>query len=259
MDEIAAYNIQRWSALNRVNALFTRPALQLDLPAARQYIDPENRLGDLSGQRVLCLAGGGGKQSACFGLLGAQVTVFDLSEEQLQHDREVAEHYHLTITTEQGDMRDLSRFADTSFDLVYQPYSINFVPDVRLVFRQVVRLLPRDGHYYLQCANPFAHGFAGSDWNGQGYTLRAPYIDGAEIINHDPVWVSSSRESLPPSREYRHTLSTVLNGLTEQGFVLEHMSDNLSMYPDVSAEPGSWNHLVAYAPPWLAFWTVYRP
>ncbi|MFL5664220.1 MAG: SAM-dependent methyltransferase, partial [Ktedonobacteraceae bacterium] len=79
MDEIAQYNTQRWKSLTHVNALFTRPALQLDVTSARQQIDPEGRLGDLTGKRVLCLASGGGQQSAIFGLLGAQVTVFDLS------------------------------------------------------------------------------------------------------------------------------------------------------------------------------------
>jgi SAM-dependent methyltransferase len=261
MDEIAQYNTQRWKSLTHVNALFTRPALQLDVTSARQRIDPEGRLGDITGKRVLCLASGGGQQSAIFGLLGAQVTVFDLSEEQLQRDRQVADHYHLAITTEQGDMRDLSRFEEASFDLVWQPYSINFVPDVQMVFRQVARLLPRDGCYYLQCTNPFSHGLAENDWNGKGYTLNYPYIDRAEIIGHDPIWVSSeqAQEPIPPPREYRHTLSTIVNGLVEQGFIIQHLSDTLDMHPDVSADPGTWNHLVAYAPPWLTFWTMYCP
>jgi 2-polyprenyl-3-methyl-5-hydroxy-6-metoxy-1,4-benzoquinol methylase len=262
MDEIAHYKTQRWKALNNVNALFTRPTLQLDGGSARQRIDPEGRLGDLVGKRVLCLAGGGGQQSAIFGLLGAQVTVLDLSEEQLQRDREVADHYHLVITTEQGDMRDLSRFEEASFDLVWHPYSLNFVPDVQMVFRQVARLLPRDGRYCLQCANPFSHGLAETDWNGKGYILKYPYIDGAEIISRDPAWVSSqdpSQGQIPPPREYRHTLSTVVNGLIKQGFIIQHLSDTSDMHPNVSADPGTWNHMLAYAPPWLAFWTIYRP
>lgn len=262
MDEIARYSLQRWKALAHVNAPFTRPALQLDRTSARQRLDPERRLGDLTGKRVLCLAGGGGQQSACFGLLGAQVTVFDLSEEQLERDCEVAAHYQFDIATEQGDMRDLSRFEPASFDLVWQPYSLNFVPDVRVVFRQVARLLPREGRYCLQCANPFAHGLTETDWNGEGYSLKALYLDGAEIIGRDPSWVVShdpSQGQIPPPREYRHSLSTIVNGLIEQSFVLYYLSDTSDVHPDVNAEPGSWDHLVAYAPPWLTFWTVYRP
>ncbi|MET0647531.1 MAG: class I SAM-dependent methyltransferase [Pyrinomonadaceae bacterium] len=57
---------------------------------------------------MLCLAGGGGRESACFALLGAAVTVFDLSPEQLERDRLAAAHYGTHVETVRGDMRDLS-------------------------------------------------------------------------------------------------------------------------------------------------------
>ncbi len=65
MDDISSYNRERWNALARANALFTRPALHLDTDSAREKIDPEERLGELAGKQVLCLAGGGGQQSLC--------------------------------------------------------------------------------------------------------------------------------------------------------------------------------------------------
>ena len=59
------------------------------------------------------------------------MTVIDLSPAQLERGREAAAHYGLTVTTEHGDMRDLSRFGSGAFDFVNQPYSLNFVPDAR--------------------------------------------------------------------------------------------------------------------------------
>ncbi len=56
MDEIAKYNIERWRALVDANALFTRPALNLDPISAHERLDPEGRLGNLAGKDVLCLA-----------------------------------------------------------------------------------------------------------------------------------------------------------------------------------------------------------
>src|ERR1700738_3410669 len=108
MDEISNYNRERWNALARANALFTRPALHLDAATARQKIDPDGRLGELAGKHVLCLASGGGQESVAFALLGVHVTVCDLSDAQLERDREAAAHYGLSIETVQGDMRDLS-------------------------------------------------------------------------------------------------------------------------------------------------------
>jgi hypothetical protein len=93
-------------------------------------------------------------------------------------------------------------------------------------------------------------------------SLQYSYIDGAEISYDDQEWVydrNASTEPIPAPREYRHTLSTVMNGLIEKGFAIQHVSDSSDMRPDLDAEPGTWDHFVAYAPPWLAFWTEYRP
>src|SRR5689334_19273640 len=97
MDDVARYNIERWNALAGANALFTRPALDLDSASARRMLDPEGRLGEIAGSDVLCLAGGGGQQSAAFALLGANVTVVDLAEAQVQRDRDVAKHLNFNI------------------------------------------------------------------------------------------------------------------------------------------------------------------
>ncbi len=263
MDDVSNYNRERWNALVRANALFTRPALHLDATTARQRIDAEGLLGELAGKRVLCFAGGGGQQSVAFALLGARVTVYDLSDAQLERDREAAAHYGVSIETVQGDMRDASHFAADSFDIVWHPYSINFVPEIDRVFAEVARVLRDRGLYHLHFANPFYSGLTAGDWDGQGYALKHPYIDGAEITYEDQDWVYSrsknTDEAIPPPREYRHTLSTVVNGLVAHGFVIRHLSDTTGMHPDTQAEPGSWDHFNAFAPPWLAVWAEYCP
>ena len=86
MDEVAEYNKARWKALAEADALFTRPKLDLDLVSAKELVDPNDRFGEIKEKTVLCLAGGGGQQSAAFALLGANVTVFDISNEQLERD-----------------------------------------------------------------------------------------------------------------------------------------------------------------------------
>jgi ubiquinone/menaquinone biosynthesis C-methylase UbiE len=259
IDEIAQYNIERWKALTKANALFTRPYLNLDMASARAKIDPEGRLGEITGKDVLCLAGGGGQQSAAFALLGANVTVIDLSEEQLHRDRKVAVHYQVRIETLQGDMRDLSCLRAESFDIVWQPYSLNFVPNVLDVFSQVANVLRHDGIYRFNCANPFFSGLTEKDWSGEGYLLKQPYRDGAEVTCADSAWVYKSDESVPKPREYRHTLSTLVNGLIERGFVIRHLSDSTDFSPDPNATPGTWEHFTAIAPPWLTFWALYQP
>jgi SAM-dependent methyltransferase len=262
MDEITRYNIERWKALVDADALYTRPALNLDPASARERVDPEGRMGSVAGKEVLCLACGGGQQSAAFALLGASVTVFDLSEDQLRRDQEAAAHHGVNVRIRQGDMRDLSCFGEVAFDIVYHAYSLGFVPDARAVFRQVARVLRAGGLYHFHCANPFYAGLSEKDWNGKGYTLRHPYVEGAELTYEDQDWVydrSKSDAPIPSAREYCHTLSTLIGGLVEQGFVVLHVSDYSDFDPDPQAEPGTWDHFVSVAPPWLTFWASYRP
>jgi hypothetical protein len=127
----------------------------------------------------------------------------------------------------------------------------------------VARVLRPGGRYYLQCANPFSIGVGTRDWNGAGYTLRRPYAAGGAIDYADEEWVYSGsaveRPEIPAPREYRHTLGTITEGLAGRGFVLRHLAEFKDLDPDPGAEPGSWQHLTAFAPPWLAFWWEYRP
>jgi SAM-dependent methyltransferase len=262
MDETARYNRARWDALVAAKAVWTRPAADLDEGAARALLDPQERLGDVAGRDVLCLACGGGQQSVAFALLGARVTVVDLSEAQLRQDQATAARYRVTVATVQADMRDLSALEARGFDLVYHAYSLGFVPDAGVVFAQVARVLRPGGRYRFTWANPFALGLGVGDWNGAGYSLSQPYVDGALVEYADQAWVynrDAATALVPPPREYRHTLSAVVNGLVGHGFIIEHLSDAADFTPDPQAAPGTWQHLVAVAPPWLTIWAAYRP
>jgi len=262
MDEVTQYNQARWEALVSAQALFTRPWLDLDPRSARARLDPENGLGDVRGKAVLCLASGGGQQSAAFALLDAKVTMVDLCAGQLAQDRKAARHYGLQIATHQGDMRDLSFLAASSFDIVWHPYALNFVPDCRVVFDQVARVIRPSGLYYLMAANPFLCGLGTQNWNGHAYELKRPYVDGAEVIYPDEGWVYDQDRSgagiLPP-REYRQSLSRLLNGLVARGFILVKLKEWAAEHPPLDAAPGSWDHFRLYAPPWFRLWTLYRP
>src|SRR4030042_3070433 len=155
MDAISRDNRERWNALAKANVMHSVPYRGFTREDAADYVYGNGILEDVSEKRVLCLANGGGQASVAFGLLGAEVTVLDLSDVQLERDRQAAEHHGLKITTLHGDMRDLSIFSEDSFDIVWQVYSLNFVPSVEPVFRGARRILRPGGIYFLQFANPF--------------------------------------------------------------------------------------------------------
>jgi ubiquinone/menaquinone biosynthesis C-methylase UbiE len=261
MDEVARFNRERWEELAQARLEFTLPLLDLTPESARQRLDPTTILGNLQGKEVLCLATGGGQQSAMFGLLGAQVTVFDLAPIQLQRDEEAARHYGYAVRTVEGDMRDLSALADKSFDLVYQAYSLNFVPSVEPVFREVARVLRPGGLYQMQWANPFTQSVDDQAWDGETYLLHHPYIDGFETSAYYPTWDIEDEEGhwrqIASPREFRHTLSTVVNQLAANGFLILRLQEALS--DDPNPEPGTWAHYKSVAPPYLTVWSRLLP
>jgi SAM-dependent methyltransferase len=255
-DDIARYSKERWEDLAAHNVVFSRPMLDMTEGSAREYVDPRGMLGDVTGRDILCLAGGGGQQSAALALLGACVTVFDLSETQLERDREAAAHYGVTIQTVQGDMRDLSAFAGDSFDVVHHGHSLTFVPDARPVFAEAARVLRPGGLYYTHFCNPAFAGLDERDWNGEGYVLRRPFVEGTPIEFEDAtwgIWEDGREVRVEGPHEFRHSLASVVGGLIERGFALLGLWENADS-ADPEAEPGSWDHFCSIAPPYLELW-----
>src|ERR671918_2231732 len=106
-----------------------------NIPVPHKWFPP------LKGADVLCLASGGGQQGPVLAATGANVTVFDNSPAQLKQDQLVAERESLALRTVEGDAADLSMFADESFNLVFNPVSTVFMPDVRAVWRECYHAL----------------------------------------------------------------------------------------------------------------------
>jgi len=250
LDKIARLNQKRWNKAVAGGDQFTRPWLDLDeatvrafregriefLPEPYTCIYPQCIFKDVDGKDVLCLASGGGQQSVILGLLGARVTVLDLTEGQLDGDRKAAKHYGYDITTVQGDMRDLSVFADESFNLVYQPISNNFVPDVKQVYREVVRVLRPGGMYRVEHSNPATCMVEENSWDGKGYRISIPY-KGGRIEQDEEEW----------GREFIHLFSDIFNGLIETGFTIQGVwEDSCHLNHNLKAKPGTYDHMLTY-------------
>lgn len=243
-DEIAVVNRRHWEREVREGCGFTIPWLNLGADLIRQYaqgelepvpdslfqIYPADVLTDVADKDVLCLAAGGGQQSAVFGLLGARVTVVDLTEGQLAGDRKAAAHYGYELTTVRADMRDLSCLGAQKFDLVYQGPSMGYVPDVREVYAEVGKLLRPGGLYRVDFANPAYHFM---QWNGQAYYISKPH---AEKVLHNEGG----------AYDFRHYIGDIFSGLINGGFAIRQVEDHPWSRPDPQAIPGSWGHELAY-------------
>ena len=192
----------------------------VELPFCEGRTIPQEWLGDLRGRKVLCLAGAGGLQGPILACAGAKVTVLDLSERMLDKDRALAAREGLAMDIRRGNMCDLSCFADESFDLIVNPPSLFYVPDVTPVFREAYRVLRRGGSLIMCATNPIAYV---CDYDAALGCYKAvnrmPYCS----LEHDDQgdWV-----------EYGHTMQSYIGGQIEAGFVitgyLEHQREDIT-------------------------------
>ena len=182
---------------------------------------PRDWFPELRGADVLALAAGGGQQGPLLAAAGAKVTVLDFSMTQLEHDRVVAERDQLDLETVQGDMTDLSRFADESFDLVLHPVANHFVPDVRPVWREAFRVLKPAGILLAGFLNPMEYIF---DWTkeDEGMLEVARTLPFASLDVYGEAWLREHGEAA----EYSHSLETQIGGQLEAGFLLTHLLES---------------------------------
>ena len=106
---------------------------------------PHSWLGELKGKRVLGLASGGGQQMPIFAALGAQCTVLDYSQRQLDSEKLVAEREGYDITIVRADMTKRLPFDENSFDLIFHPVSNCYVYAVLPIWRECARVLKPGG------------------------------------------------------------------------------------------------------------------
>ena len=203
------------------------------------------------GDRVLCLAGGGGQQSAIYSLLGADVTVLDLTPEQLERDHLAARHYGYGIETIQGDMRDLSALRDDAFDWVHQPISLLYVHDLCPIYDGVQRVLKRGGRYYSDYTYPGFYMAEDLGWDGDGYRLRIgqPHRSGP-LLEREDDGVANFTDGVSFG-ECNHLLSDIVNGQVGAGLAIVGLWENPRPEHDQSVDrlrPGSPEHRRRFIP-----------
>lgn len=169
----------------------------------------------MDGLAILGLACGGGQQGPIFAAAGANVTIFDNSPAQLARDREVAEREGLNIRTVEGDMRDLSIFANESFDFIFHPVSNLFIHEIRPVWKEAFRVLRRGGTMLAGFMNPLFYIFGYEDMDNGNLIVKhkIPYSD-IEVYGMEQL----KKEDRPA--EFGHSLNDQLAGQLDAGFAL---------------------------------------
>lgn len=193
---------------------------------------PHDWFGDLQGKKILGLASGGGQQMPVFAALGADCTVLDYSEKQLESERMVAKREGYDIRIVRADMTKPLPFENEEFDLVFHPVSNCYVEEVRPIFRECYRVLKKGGILLCGLDNGLNYAF---DDEGTSLAFSLPFNP---LKNPEHMARLHVKED---GIQFSHTAEEQLGGQLEAGFRLTHIREDFDTEGGLAA-----HHIPAY-------------
>ncbi|MCC9603096.1 class I SAM-dependent methyltransferase [Stieleria sp. JC731] len=237
------FNRQAWDNIARSRHRWFTPAPAEQVSEARRgdfsirltacKVIPHDWIGDVRGQRILALAAGGGHQGPILAAAGARVTVVDISEGQLEIDRRMAKEHDLDLATVQADMADLSEIPDGEFDMIINPCSVNFAPDVRPVWQEAARVLRGGGVLIAGVIQPVNYLFDESARDDRKLKVRfkIPYSD-----LHLPDEERERTIGAERPIDFGHSLTDLIGGQLDAGFHLTAIMEDTWGGDDILSE-----------------------
>ena len=180
---------------------------------------PHEWFGELKGKKLLGLASGGGQQMPVFAALGAECTVLDYSEKQLESEKMVSDREGYPIRIIRADMTKPLPFEDEEFDIIFHPVSNCYAEDVRPIWKECFRILKRGGYLLSGTANCI------------DYIVDS---DEKTIVNSLPFNPLKNPEHMKQLQDddagiqFSHSLEEQIGGQLEAGFRL------LNLYEDTN-------------------------
>lgn len=228
------YNRKAWNHLVRSGNKWTQPVSDDIIAAAKEgkwnlILTPTKSVPQswyaAPGSRVLGLASGGGQQGPVLAAAGYDVTIFDNSPAQLEQDHLVATRHGLKLTTIQGDMADLSVFPDASFDMIFNPCSTAFTPDVRRVYKEAARVLKPKGIFMTGFTQPFYYLFDVRLVENGIFTVKyhQPYSDLESLSDEELKVFTDQSEPVV----FGHSLEDHFQGQMDAGLFMTAMYEDI--------------------------------
>lgn len=178
---------------------------------------PKEWFPDFHDCRILGLAAGGAQQMPVFSALGAECTVLDYSQKQIDSEIAVAKREGYTITTLRADMTKQLPFDNNTFDFIFHPVSNCYIEDVISVWQECYRVLKKGGILMAGLDNGINFLF---DDTESRLTFSLPF---------NPLKDPQLREALDKSDDgvqFSHTLNEQIRGQIQSGFSIKDLYED---------------------------------
>ena len=167
--------------------------------------------------KILGLAAGGGQQMPVFSALGAECTVLDYSQKQIDSEIAVAKREGYTINTVKADMTKKLPFNNNTFDLIFHPVSNCYIEDVIPVWQECYRVLKKGGIL-----------MAGLD-NGINFLFDDLESKLTYSLPFNPLKNPQLKEVLDKTDsgvQFSHTMNEQIRGQIQSGFSIKDLYED---------------------------------
>ena len=166
-------------------------------------------LGNIKGKNILEIGCGGAQCGIAMAKQGAKVIGVDLSYEQLKFAKNLVEKNKVDITFYQGDIKSLKQVKSNTQDIVFSAYALLYVDNLRKCFREVNRVLKKNGIFVFSLDHPF--------WR----TINKKTLKLKESYFKTGKWTEVFSDKTKKFVMYTKTVSEIFNYLVEEGFTVE--------------------------------------
>jgi 2-polyprenyl-3-methyl-5-hydroxy-6-metoxy-1,4-benzoquinol methylase len=197
---------------------------------ATKYL-PESWLENIKNKNILLVAGGGGQQAPILAAAGANVTLLDISDKQVELDRRVCSEFNLQVVFKIGSYTDMNAFQDETFDYIVNPVSNCFFKDLDVFWENASKLIKKNGSVLVGFINPVTFQFDFEKANLGEFVLKypQPFSDLESLSDEEKR--RFMREETPI--EFGHSLSDQLGLPLRHGFsVTGFFEDGWGSEPD---------------------------
>ena len=170
-----------------------------------------------TGCKILGLAAGGGQQMPIFAALGAECTVMDYSQRQLDSELTVATREGYSINIVKADMTQRFPFEDASFDVIFHPVSNCYIEEALPVWQEYHRVLKTGGVLIAGMDNGINYIF-----DDEETTLKTP-LPFNPLRDHR-LYQECMENDL--GIQFSHTLDEQIGGQLKAGFMLTDLYED---------------------------------
>ena len=181
------------------------------------------------GIKVANICGSCGKKAIPLALLGADVTVFDISEDNKKYAVEVAAAANTEITFEVGDVLDidLGRYAEY-FDVVFMEGGIlHYFHDIDEFMKMMNAILKPGGKIICSDFHPFTKIYDSLKLEQPTGSYFSTDIFEGEMA-HARFYDEEIRKSIPKCSYRKYTISEIINSMLRNGFSLKQFDEHPS-------------------------------